>query len=293
MSTEKIPQIAFNPKKNKVLGVEIISIENLMSRNQKTDHSPEKAHVLKFNMIVLFTGGESEQLVDFVWHKVSKNTVIYLTRGQVNAFKFNKNLKGYLILFTNKYLEKQLNALPQTTTIRLLTSHLFSPKIEIPKDLFIKKYFHLFYKEFYKANETHIDTSTIHHLFVILFNKLERLKTNQLPQIKNTERFSIFLKFKELLESEYAKNRNADYYAKELHITYKHLNIICKEVVHATAKQFIDDFIILQAKRALINSTDRSSNIAYAMGFEEPTNFIKYFKKRTGYTPNAFKKIHS
>lgn len=104
---------------------------------------------------------------------------------------------------------------------------------------------------------------------------------------------TIFLKFKNILEKEYIISRNADYYAKKINITYKHLNVICKGIVSITAKQFIDEFVILEAKRKLINSSIKSTELAYLMGFEESTNFVKYFKKHTGHTPNQFKKQYS
>ena len=90
----------------------------------------------------------------------------------------------------------------------------------------------------------------------------------------------------------FTESRNADFYAKKMNITYKHLNVICKEVVNITAKRFIDEFVILEAKRQLINSAVKSTELAFSLGFEEPTNFIKYFKKFTGLTPNRFKILH-
>ncbi len=58
-------------------------------------------------------------------------------------------------------------------------------------------------------------------------------------------------------------HRNADYYAEQLNITYKHLNVVCKAIVKSTAKQYIDDFVILEAKRNLINSSIKSTELAY------------------------------
>ena len=54
------------------------------------------------------------------------------------------------------------------------------------------------------------------------------------------------------------------------------------------SQKVIDDYIILQAKRNLINSSLKSTELAYKLGFEDPTNFTKYFKKNTGLTPNSF-----
>ena len=42
-------------------------------------------------------------------------------------------------------------------------------------------------------------------------------------------------------------------------------------------------------KRLLRGTTIPSKNIAYDMGFDEPTNMVKYFKKHVDMTPNAFR----
>ena len=58
-------------------------------------------------MLVYYTGGTTEHLVDFVWHKAEKDTVFYLAKGQVNAFKFNDGVAGYILLFTEDYFKNQ------------------------------------------------------------------------------------------------------------------------------------------------------------------------------------------
>ncbi len=288
--TNEIPHIQFKPNNSKVKGIEIITLESLIERKNDLDHFPEKAHQLDFYMLVFYTQGETEHLVDFVWHKVKKNTLFYLTKGQINAFKFNKNIKGFLILFSEHYFKSQLNKLPKNAVIRLFTSHLFSPKIQVPASSNVSDYINLFYDEFYKEKGGFNKPNIINSLYTVIFSKLEQLKKYQTFHIKESNKLELFLKFKTLLEQHFSKSRNADFYAKKLNMTYKHLNVICKEVVDITAKQFIDEFIILEAKRKLINSSIKSTELAYFLGFEEPTNFGKYFKKHTKLTPNNFKK---
>ena len=288
--TKELPQIPFSTKSSEISGVEIISLQDINERKADFDHSPEIAHQIKFYKLVLYTNGQSEHLVDFVWHKVQKNTLIYLSKGQVNAYKFNPNLTGYVILFTEEYFKKQLSRLPKETIIRLFTSHLFSPKIQIPKNSNINGYISLLFEEFYKEKDAFNKGNIIDYLFNIIFSKLEQLKKHQTFHVKETEKLEIFLKFKTLLEIHYKQSRNADFYAKKLHITYKHLNTISKEIVNSTVKRFIDEFIVLEAKRQLINSTIKSTELAFLMGFEESSNFVKYFKKHTELTPNSFKK---
>jgi len=290
--TIEIPHISFKSKFPAINGIEIIRLEDIIRRKDDLDHCPEKAHQVAFYKLVFYTGGETEHLVDFVWHKVKKNTVICLSKGQVNAFKFNPDVKGYVILFTEDYFKKQLNNIPGDTVMRLFTSHLFSPKIQIPETSNTLSFVKLLFEEFYPLSGNYNKQNIVDSLYTIIFSKIEELKKHQTNYLKESEKLSLFLNFQGLLKNDYTLSRNADYYAEKLNITYKHLNVVCKEVVNSTAKQFIDDFIILEAKRKLINSSIKSTELSYLMGFEESTNFVKYFKKLTGFTPNQFKKNH-
>ncbi|QVY66402.1 helix-turn-helix domain-containing protein [Polaribacter sp. Q13] len=287
-----IPNLDFNSKKPDNSGIDILTIESLFVRKHEIAHHPEKAHQVTFNMIVFYTGGESRQLVDFVWHNVKKNTVIHLSKGQITAFQFTEGLKGYIILFTEAYLKKQIHSLPKNELIRLFNAHLFSPVIQVPEDDNVITYLQLFYEEYSDIEEGYNQENTYNSLYSIIFSKLERLKQYQTFHLKRSDKLTHFLDFKSLLEIHFNTNRNADFYAEKLHITYKHLNTICKDTVAVTAKQFIDAFVILEAKRLLINSDIKSTELSYSLGFEEPTNFIKYFKKHTGLTPNSFKKTY-
>lgn len=287
---KEIPNIDFNSQKPDNSGIELLSIESLAKRKDEIAHNPEKAHQIAFNMIVFYTEGKSKQLVDFVWHEVKENTIIHLSKGQINAFQFTENLKGYILLFTDEYLKKQINTLPKNEIVRLFNSHLFSPIIQVSKGSNVGEYIQLFYNEYSNIEEDYNQENTYNSLYSIIFSKLERLKQYQTFHLKRSDKLNKFLDFKSLLELHFTKSRNADFYAKKLNITYKHLNTICKDIVSLTAKQFIDEFIVLEAKRLLVNSEIKSTELAYSLGFEEPTNFVKYFKKHTELSPNQFKK---
>lgn len=290
---KELPQIPFQSGNFQVEGIEIITLQGLMQRRENLDHYPERAHQIEFYALVYYTGGETKHLVDFVWHEVKANTLIYLTRGQINAFCFKKGVSGYLILFTEAYFRRQLNKMPDSEVVRLFNSHLFSPKLQIPENSNVHQYIALLFDEFYDGKETFNKANTINALFTVLFSKLEQLKKFQTFHIKESDKLQRFLQFKTLVEEEYTQSRNADFYADQLHMSYKHLNSICKAIIDRTAKQFIDEFIILEAKRRLINSSIKSTELAFALGFEEATNFVKYFKNKTGFTPNRFKKLYS
>ena len=75
-----------------------------------------------------------------------------------------------------------------------------------------------------------------------------------------------------------------------MNISYKHLNEICKIVTGNTVKEIIDAFLILESKRRLVISDISIKELTYKLGFDEPTNFVKFFRKHTGQSPTQFRK---
>ena len=91
-----------------------------------------------------------------------------------------------------------------------------------------------------------------------------------------------------MLEEKISITRNAKDYCISLNTTYRKLNSTCKILTNKTIKGFIDDFLILKAKRLLSEREENISQISYKMGFDEVTNFTKFFKKHTQQTPKSF-----
>ncbi|MDB4905099.1 MAG: AraC family transcriptional regulator [Mucilaginibacter sp.] len=93
-----------------------------------------------------------------------------------------------------------------------------------------------------------------------------------------------------LLESNYLKVRNTDFYAGKLGISSKRLNQILKNKLDKTGMQLIHERIILKAKRLIIHSENTIKEIAYELGFSDRPYFSRFFKKQTGQTPDEFQK---
>ncbi len=285
--TKNIPHIHFKPSTNVNYGFEIVPIERISLKRNNTLHNSEQPNQLKFFNLIYFTEGTGRHFIDFNWYPIQQNTLVYLAKEQINAFDFSTDLKGYCLVFTEEFLVECFSNLSKDFVFRLFNPQLFSPILLIPNDSDFKTYFELLKKE-YSESTLLTQKTIVESLFIILVSTAENLKQNQTLYIKDSSRIKIFQKFSSLIEKQLIQSRSAVFYAKELAITYKHLNSICKELVNKTAKNVIDDFVILQAKRNLINSNMKSNELAYKLGFEDPTNFTKYFKKHTGLTPNAY-----
>jgi len=172
---------------------------------------------------------------------------------------------------------------------------IFNEILGVPKIQFSEKeaieIFHLVRRienEYFKVNDDYslgIIRSELH----ILIAKLFRIKSKGNNIIRERKYLSEFINFQELVEKNATKYTKVQDYAKLIGLSTKTLNTITRTIVHKSAKDFIDDICTKQIKRLLINTELSVKEIAYTSGFEESTNFYKYFKRQTNLTPEQFR----
>ena len=130
-------------------------------------------------------------------------------------------------------------------------------------------------------------------LLHIIISKLSREKIKDKNVFSNTKYLNKFLKFQSLVEEQWSESRTALHYAEQMAITSKTLNNIVKSTIKKSAKSLIDDIVTTQVKHLLVNTELSVAEIAYQSGFDDPTNFFKYFKKNTNLSPRQFREIHN
>ena len=191
------------------------------------------------------------------------------------------------MIFTENFFLNFFSEFPNNYLLHLFNSQFSRLVVEVSEDSDVINYFNLLLNEFQSKN-TFNHINVIKSLLTVVLSKAEGINEVQNKNAIDSPKVTLFKEFNLLLESNYKESRNANFYANKLAITYKHLNEVCKEVSNKTAKNVIDDFLVLIAKRKLVNTSIKSTQLAYELGFEDSTNFTKYFKKNTGFTPKEF-----
>jgi len=85
-----------------------------------------------------------------------------------------------------------------------------------------------------------------------------------------------------LLEKNYSQWHQVNTYAMQLNITPDYLNNVIKSSIGKTAKELIVQRIIMEAKRLGLHTVLSLKEIAFALGFEDPSHFSKFYKNETG-----------
>ena len=108
-------------------------------------------------------------------------------------------------------------------------------------------------------------------------------------KFKRTRNEETFYKFYSLIEKEYCRERSVVYFADRLCISPKHLSMVVKKVSGRTASDWIDDYVILQAKQLLRSSSLTIQEVSRELNFSNQSFFGKYFKKHVGMSPSEYR----
>jgi len=274
-------------KEGLALEFEMFNISDLYKKYKKVHTVP---HRPDFYQIIWIQEGKATYEVDFNLINLSRNSLLFIPKNGVNLFDKNDIYEGRIIAFTDNFFCKE-----QEDMNFLNTTILFHDLYEIshinsePSNEIFSELFELMYKEYNSSNDKfHYDILRNYlHLFLL---QSEREKRKQgFKEIKPGADLSYLMLFKEVLEKRFKKYRSINRYASELSIPVNRLNKASFQTIGKSPKQLIDERILLEAKRLLAHSTLSIKEIAFELGFDEPTNFIKYFRKHNHITPAEFR----
>lgn len=229
-------------------------------------------------------------VIDFNPIQIKPNTIIFLPKDTVQRFDEKSTFEGKAILFTESFFCKSDSDIKFLRS-SILFNDLFSvAKIQFQKstDIF-DNLLQLMELEFGTEREIYqsdILRNLLHNFLII--SERERRKQN-FTEIKGGAQLDYVLCFKDLLEANYRRVSQVSNYAEKMSVTQKKLNQATSNILGKSPKKMIDDRIILEAKRLLAHTSMSIKSIGFDLGFDEPTNFAKYFRKQTNSTPIEFR----
>lgn len=284
-----LKNISFKNTKNPDTKFDIASIESIIGRAYD-DHSPFELHKLSFFAIVFIQDGQSMHTIDFTDYSCTKGTLLTIRKDQIHKFFKSNSIKGLMLLFMDDFLVSYLEEIEAEKTLILFNELLGAPKLQLNDDEFeeVNQLMSRLQNEYFNTNDSY-SLSIIRSELHILVTKLFRIKSKKEKLSISKKYLKEFVAFQSLVEKNATKTTKVKDYALELGVSTKTLNTITKSIVHKPAKDFIDDVCIKQIKRLLINTKISVKEIAYQTGFEETTNFYKYFKRNTQLTPEQFR----
>ncbi len=109
------------------------------------------------------------------------------------------------------------------------------------------------------------------------------------PMVSRRRSDELYYKFLQLVEQHFKTERSVSFYADHIAVTSKHLSSVVKECSGRTAGEWIDFYVILEAKMLLSSSDKSIKQISAELSFPNQSFFGKYFKHHTGQSPRQFR----
>ncbi|MBD0777986.1 AraC family transcriptional regulator [Maribacter sp. ANRC-HE7] len=284
MEKEIISEYEFESKQSN-LGLEIIPLKKVIDFSNQNGYDP---HRLNFYQLIVITKGRGIHEVDFETIAYAENTVIPVAMGQVQRFTNNPQLEGYAVLFTPDFLIKEEQDYHYLYDYTIF-NHAINPQSHIAN----KEVLTLLQEMITEQQKGLLFDSGEYqrNLLKNFLIQIERNKRERVEIVCN-DSLNLYMRFRKTLEENINyKIRVADI-CQKLNVTPKQINKALKLYTNTTAKQYIEDRVILEIKRLLVYSTLTIKEIAYEIGFDDPTNFTKYFKARVNTLPTDYQKQH-
>ncbi|WP_299889504.1 AraC family transcriptional regulator [uncultured Lacinutrix sp.] len=287
---DKIEQYHLHKAHPERLQFEIYDLASYLKRN--VEHA-SVAHSHSFYQILWFYNAGGNHYVDFDVHHIKKDTVLFISKNQIHYFDESAKHEGVIIHFNEQFLM-------QSDVDIFLKYNVFNtqgrPCYCITEDISVlaNSYIELIKTEL-KNNAHFGHKQVVRYLLKSLLIVFERVhRENKDGTIKFTNHYELqYLQFRELIETHYKNHNTVSEYADLLYISSKTLSTVTKLIASKSPSELISERLILEAQRLLSFTTLKINEVAYTLGFDDASYFVKYFKRHLKQSPSDYRKLIS
>lgn len=236
--------------------------------------------------------GELSLSVNFKEWIITKNTCfISIPENMIGLEKLSDDFEGYVIVISMDYI-KDLN-LDMTKILSYYMSIRLNPCFCIGDEdaESVIRFFDMAERSL-KDKDTPWKEEIVKGLIYVLVFRVcgimeQYVQKAEKPKAKSKEYY--FLKFIELCSKQYQTHHDTGYYADSICLTPKYLSAVVKEVSGLSATEWIEEYVINDAKIQLKFSEKNVQQISDSLNFQNQSLFGRYFKQRVGVSPSTYK----
>jgi AraC-like DNA-binding protein len=247
---------------------------------------------LFYQLVLMEDGSKAEFSLNTQQVKDPVNILYFNGPGHVYSYRRGDRQKGFLVYFTDEFISPlykqvgtrfpffkitELNLLSltgeETQSLRLLLEIIVAEQRAFAPGQFAPGRVEL-----------------VRHLLAALLLKIKAIyqtKTSRKAEFSRSEYLTD--RFEQLVDNYYLDHKSVEEYAAVLAITPGYLSEVVQLHLGTTPKSIINQRLAFEAKNMLCYSQLTISEIAYQLGFADPTSFGKFFKKETRHTPSQFR----
>ncbi|WED24579.1 AraC family transcriptional regulator [Vibrio sp. JC009] len=266
------------------LGITMYKVDDL--RRERGDDELTVPHGVEFYALILITEGHGYHYIDNKMYHCRPGTLFVLSPHQVHYFESKFQWQGYIVSFQ----DSEIFPIDRLDANYAITKAIRSVDVMTEVLDLIGREFNMLYDD-YMGSDDMVSGQIQRNLLQNILYKIFFRTNYSRQQISRSKDLEDFQMFNDAVEHYFSQRHNVSEYIEELRTSAKRLNSVCKKIKGVPAKQIIDSRIILEAKRQLGYTNMPISEIAIGLGFNEPTNLAKFFRRHTDISPTEFRNM--
>ena len=289
MVTLSLNNVAWSPEVSSHF--EVLRLKDLLNREQPEDHDPLQPHRLTFHALILFTEGQGKHGIDFIEYPVKAGSLVHICANQIHHFGQSNSLDALMVVFRPAVLPTNLLGLSTSISSPLSWStiqYVWPSVVSLEFDTIQLLKHHIELLDQHQKSGVTMRPAAQY----LLWSTISLASQAAVESERPTSGQPIdprFLEFVELLEESFEFCRNVTWYAKQMNCSAKTLGRICMAAVGKSPKVIADERVVIEAQRSLLFGNATVKAVGASLGFEETTNFIKFFKRLVGKNPDQFR----
>lgn len=251
-------------------------------------------HTLTYYDITFVTEGEGNFSVDNQMHKAVPCDVLFSKPGEIRNWDTGHIVNGYALIFEDEFLSSFFKDPLFVQHLSFFNVGRKSAGLHLSNELYVRMLQLLSdiktEIDSYKQNDVHVLRALLYEALMLLDRAYQKmLSDGSIHKEANSTHLS---KFMEWVGTDLREHHSVRYYADKLCITPNYLNEIVSSALGISAKQYIQNKVMEEAKRLLVYTDFPISEIAFELHFSTVSYFVRCFRQSTGETPLAYRSIY-
>jgi AraC-like DNA-binding protein len=247
-----------------------------------------RPHALSFYDIVLITRGRGWFALDDETHRVETGSVFFTRPGDVRQWQAS-GVDGACIFFTSEFIADAFSDPRFLDQFAYFRSDRASGRLKLPPRR-RREYLRCFRSMQREIATLRRDASdalrAVLYELLVMLNRWYVAQHGEQPARRQNATVRRFL---DAVDREFASRHRVGEYAAALGVSPGHLNTVCREQLRRSASVCIRSRIALEARRLLHYTDMTAAEVGYALGFEDPAYFTRFFTRETGTGPRQFR----
>ena len=267
---------------------DFLHIEQIRIRSGQHDWTIRPhTHPDHSQLLLVTEGGGTIQVEAESW-RIEAPCLLMIPATVVHAIAFAPETDGFVVTVATSFLDAAIGPDKEIRTAAKTAKHHTLTHEEIEEHGILDAFRRLDREFVWSAPGRRMAVTA--HLQRVLI-ALARLRQEQRLQTSAEPRpgADLVLRYRELIEQHFRSGLPLAFYAGELGVTYSRLHAACQSVMGESALKLLHNRQILEAQRNLLYTSMSVAEVAYAVGFEDPAYFSRFFSARAGMPPGHYR----